>query len=261
MDLAYIGGLFVALFVLVLGVFAGGVAPSSLIDVASILITAGGSIATVVMSNPLALSMKIPTIFKQALNEPKVDLKSKILQIVSFSEKARRDGLLALEDDMDKLDDTFLKKALQLVVDGTDPEIVRNVMQIEIDALDQRHAGNRAWFDSWGTMAPAFGMLGTLIGLVGMLANLGGDASSLGKAMAAALITTLYGSFIANVFALPVASKLKARTITELTIRQILLEGTLSIQAGDNPRIVMEKLVSYLPPVERLDILEAQKRD
>lgn len=259
MDLAFIGGLISALALLVLGVLSGGVSFTALIDPASMLITFGGSISTVVMANPLALSMQMPTIFKQVLNEAKVDLKSKILQIVSFSEKARRDGLLALEDDMDKLDDPFLKKALQLVVDGTDPEIVRNVMQIEIDSLDQRHAGNRAWFDSLGTMGPAFGMLGTLIGLVGMLSNLGGDASSLGKAMAAALITTLYGSFLANVFAIPTASKLKARTLNELTIRQILLEGTLSIQAGDNPRIVMEKLVSYLPPVERVEIFEASK--
>lgn len=261
MDIAFIGGLAAALGVLVLGVFSSGVAVSALINVASVFITFGGAIATVVMMNPLSLSLRIPTIFRQAFFEPKVDIKSKILQIVSFAEKARRDGLLALEDDMDRLDDPFLKKALQLVVDGTDPEIVRNVMQIEIDALEARHTSNQNWFDTLATMGPAFGMLGTLIGLVGMLSNLGGDTSGLGKAMAAALITTLYGSFLANVFALPTKEKLRSRTGDELTIRQILLEGTLSIQAGDNPRIVMEKLVSYLNPAERKAVQQAEKGD
>ncbi|MCS6984818.1 MAG: motility protein A [Leptospiraceae bacterium] len=259
MDLAFLGGLIFALAVLVLGVFAAGVSWGALIDVASVFITFGGSIATVIMQNPLSLTLKVPTIFKQAFFEPKIDVKSKILQIVSFAEKARRDGLLALEDDMDRLDDPFLKKALQLVVDGTDAEIVRNVMQIEIDSLEQRHAANRNWFDTLGTMAPAFGMLGTLIGLVGMLSNLGGDIASIGRGMAAALITTLYGSFLANVFAIPTREKLRGRTNTELTVRQILLEGVLSIQAGDNPRIVLEKLVSYLSPEERKQVQKAER--
>ncbi len=258
MDLAYIIGMAIALGVLVLGVFAGGVSPMALFDLASVFITFGGAAATVIMQNPMAISMKVPTVFQIVLREPVISAKEKILQIVSFAEKARRDGLLALEDDMDQLDDKFLKKALQLVVDGTDPEIVRKVMEIEIGSLEARHAENRGWWDSVSTMGPAFGMLGTLIGLVGMLSNLGGDAQSLGKAMAAALITTLYGSFLANVISIPIANKLRIRTSKEVQIKQILLEGTLSIQSGDNPRIVLEKLVSYLDPAERAAVVENQ---
>ncbi len=258
MDLAYIVGLVIALGVLALGVLAGGVSPLALYDLASILITFGGAAATTMMQNPMSITMKVPEVFKIVLRQQVISAKDKILQIVSFAEKARRDGLLALEDDMDQLDDKFLKKALQLVVDGTDPEIVRKVMEIEIASLEGRHADNRGWWDSLSTMGPAFGMLGTLIGLVGMLSNLGGDAHSLGKAMAAALITTLYGSFLANVISIPIANKLRLRTAEEVQIKQILLEGTLSIQSGDNPRIVLEKLVSYLGPAERAGVIENQ---
>ena len=127
-------------------------------------------------------------------------------------------------------------------------------MMIDLDAMETRHTKNRAWFDSLASLAPAFGMLGTLIGLVGMLKNLGGDASAIGRGMAAALITTLYGSFLSNVFAIPTSNKLKGQTDEESLVKQVMIEGTLSIQAGDNPRIVQEKLASYLDPSMREEI-------
>ena len=256
MDIASLGGLIVALLCMIVGVFAAGIGFGDLYDTASIFIAFGGSTACVIMSNPLSLTLGISKVYQKIFRVPTFDVKSKIMQLVSFSEKARRDGLLALEDDMDQLQDIFLKKALQLVVDGTDPEIVRNVMQIDLDAMEGRHAQSRAWFESLGVLAPAFGMLGTLIGLVGMLKNLGGDATAIGRGMATALITTLYGSFIANVFAIPAANKLKRRTDEEVIVRQIMIEGTLSIQAGDNPRIVQEKLTSYLTPNDRESFAE-----
>ena len=259
MDIASLGGLIVALIALVVGIIAAGLGFGDIVDVASIFITVFGSAATVIVSNPLALTLRIGTIYRKIFQVPVFDVKAKIMQIVSFSEKARRDGLLALEDDMEQLQDAFLKKALQLVVDGTDPEIVRNVMQIDLDAMETRHAKNRAWFDSLASLAPAFGMLGTLIGLVGMLKNLGGDASQIGRGMAAALITTLYGSFISNVFAIPTANKLKGQTEEEALVKQVMIEGTLSIQAGDNPRIVQEKLASYLDPAMREDLKNAEE--
>ena len=251
MDIASLAGIIVALLCMVVGVFAAGIGFGDLYNTASILITFGGSLSCVVISNPLSLTLGIRTVYQKIFKIPNFDVKSKIMQLVSFSEKARRDGLLALEDDMDQLEDIFLKKALQLVVDGTDPEIVRNVMQIDLEAMEARHAKSRAWFESLGVLAPAFGMLGTLIGLVGMLKNLGGDATSIGRGMATALITTLYGSFISNVFAIPTANKLKGQTEEEIIVKQVMIEGTLSIQAGDNPRIVQEKLTSYLTPTDR----------
>ncbi|MDH5717867.1 MAG: motility protein A [Spirochaetia bacterium] len=251
MDIASLAGLIAAAVCLVFGVFSAGLGPAQIIDPASIFITVGGSAATVIMSFPLSMSLGIWGVYKKIFEVTTFDVKNIIIQIVSFSEKARRDGLLALEDDMEQLNDHFMKKALQLVVDGTDPEIVRNVMEIDLEAMELRHAKRRSWFDALAALAPAFGMLGTLIGLVGMLGNLGGDAALIGKGMAAALITTLYGSIIANVLAIPTANKLKNHTEEEILIKQVMIEGTLSIQAGDNPRIVQEKLASYLEPEQR----------
>jgi len=256
MDLASVGGLVTALIALVVGIVTTGIGAGDIIDIPSLFITGVGSLACTAISNPLSLTIGAGGLYAKTFSLPTFDVKSKIMQIVSFSEKARRDGLLALEDDMDKLDDPFLKKALQLVVDGTDPEIVRNVMQIDLDSMEARHSRGRGWFESWGELAPAFGMLGTLIGLIGMLGNLGGDSSAIGKGMAAALITTLYGSFLANVFAIPTVNKLKMQTNEEIIVKQVMIEGTLSIQAGDNPRIVQEKLASYLDPSVRSGLNE-----
>lgn len=252
MDLATILGLSGVVTALIIGVISSGTGLGPLIDIPSVFITVGGGIASNLMANPVSVTLTIPRAFRKIFNVPNFDVKGKIVQIVGFAEKARRDGLLALEDDMDKLEDPFLKKALQLVVDGTDQEIVRSVMEIEMAALEARHGQYRSWFESLAALAPGFGMLGTLIGLIGMLRNMGsGDTSLIGRGMAAALITTFYGSLIQNGFALPTASKLKSLTNQELTVMQIMVEGTLSIQAGDNPRVVQEKLISYLPPDER----------
>jgi chemotaxis protein MotA len=175
--------------------------------------------------------------------------------IVTFSEKARREGLLALEDDLDELDDEFLRKGIQLVVDGTDPEIIRNIMETELNHMESRHATGIKVFEDWGIFAPAFGMIGTLIGLILMLANIE-DKSAIGPGMSTALITTLYGAILANLVFIPVANKLTTVNNQEILIREIMIEGTLSIQSGDNPRIVKEKLVSFLPPEVRAQVEE-----
>lgn len=260
MDLASLIGLITSAIMVVLGIIVTGLGPGQIIDIPSIFITVGGAFGATTASNPLPLTMNMPTIFRIIFKVPEFNIKEKIIQIVSFSEKARRDGLLALEDDMDALEDEFLRKALQLVVDGTDPEIVRNVMQIDLDAMEARHARNRSWFETLAEVAPSFGLIGTLIGLIGMLSNLGGDASAIGRGMSAALITTLYGTMIANIFAIPTANKLAKQTEEESLIKQVMIEGTLSIQAGDNPRIVQEKLASYLDPDAREE-LAAEARD
>jgi chemotaxis protein MotA len=186
---------------------------------------------------------------------PRYNPKELIVTLVSFSEKARREGLLALEDDLDELEDPFMRKGLQLVVDGTDPELVRNVMEREVDQMAERHDTNKKMFDEGAAYAPAFGMIGTLVGLVMMLLNLE-DRSSVGPYLALAILTTLYGAFIANILYTPVGTRLDQMTSYEIVIKSIIVEGTLSIQSGDNPRIVKDKLISFLPPNEREAINE-----
>jgi chemotaxis protein MotA len=175
--------------------------------------------------------------------------------IVSFSEKARREGLLALEDDLDDLDDPFMRKGLQLVVDGTDPELVKSIMENEVEQMVNRHDENKRVFDDWATFAPAFGMIGTLMGLVMMLVNLS-DRASIGPYLAVAIITTFYGAIICYLFCQPLGTRLDQMTNDEVLMKAIILMGVLSIQSGDNPRIVKDKLVTFLPPNQREEISE-----
>lgn len=252
MDIATIVGLGSGLVLLLFGTLQAGLGLADVINIPSVLITFGGATSATVMANQLIATNRLLQVTKKAFNEEKFDVPGLITTLVSFSEKARREGLLALEDDVNELEDVFLKKGIQLVVDGTDPELVRSIMETEMNNIGGRHAAGRDWWDTFGTLAPAFGMLGTLIGLIAMLQNLGnGDASAIGQGMATALITTLYGSFGANMIAIPLVKKLTKKSELELAMKQIMIEGTLSIQSGDNPRIVKEKLSSYLPPSER----------
>ncbi len=256
MDLATFVGFGLALILVIGGMFAGGDI-GIFINVPSLLITGGGAIGVTIMANPMSRVKKAIGMVKKAFFSQDVDLIGLVRTMVSFAEKARREGLLALEEDVSKLEDEFLKKGIQLVVDGTDPELVKSILDTEIGLLESRHAENKAMFDTLGEMAPAFGMLGTLIGLIQMLKNLD-DPDALGPGMAVALITTLYGSFIANVVAIPIAKKLSVRSSQEITARELVVEGVLAIQAGENPRIVEEKLKVFLPP-ELRRALEREK--
>lgn len=252
MDIATLIGFGAGITVLSLGVITAGLDPMSIIDIPSIFITIGGGIAATIIANPWEVTLNMGKVSRKLFYVDKFDIPQLITTLVSFSEKARREGLLALEDDVNELSDEFLKKGIQLVVDGTDPELVRNIMQTEMDNINGRHATGRNWYDILGSVGPGFGMLGTLIGLIAMLQNLGsGDSSAIGTGMAAALITTLYGSFMANLICIPFVKKLIKRNDDELAMKQIMIEGTLSIQSGDNPRIVKEKLSSFLSPSER----------
>ncbi|EQA38808.1 transporter, MotA/TolQ/ExbB proton channel family protein [Leptospira inadai serovar Lyme str. 10] len=252
MDIASLIGLGSALVVVAFGILSAGLNPIDIVDIPSVLITFGGATACTIMAVPWQSTLDVGKITRKAFREEKSDLVELIKTLVSFSEKARREGLLALEDDVNELPEEFLRKGITLVVDGTDPELVRNIMETEMGNIATRHAQGKAWWENWGALAPAFGMIGTLIGLVQMLKNLGsGDPSAIGTGMAAALITTLYGSMGANMFAIPIMKKLIRKSEDELLIKQIMIEKTLSIQSGDNPRIVKDKLASFLPPSER----------
>ncbi len=250
MDISTIIGLISGTVFLILGVWFAKGSLLTFVDPASVMITIGGSIASLLIANPLWKVTSLWKVMRICFFTPKYEPGELILTIVSFSEKARREGLLALEDDLGDLDDPFLRKGIQLVVDGNDPELVRKILETDIEQLMARHDGYKHILDDWATFAPAYGMIGTLMGLVLMLQNLE-DRASIGPGLAVALITTLYGAILCYLVLTPMASKLDLRTNEEVLTKLIMLEGTLSIQSGENPRIVKDKLVSFLPPSER----------
>ena len=240
------------------GIISGGGNVGHMVDIASLVVTGLGGLNSLVMANDFGTMMGAPKAVMMLFNKPSFDESQMIITLISFSEKARREGLLVLEDDIQEVTDPFLKKGMQLVVDGTDPELVKNILNTEIDNIEARHDSVRKIFEDAASLFPAWGMIGTLIGLVIMLRSLGGGGGTeaIGSGMAVALITTYYGSVIANAFALPIAGRLSARHSSEALIKGIMIEGILSIQAGDNPRIVKDKLVSFLPPAQRQKVNE-----
>ena len=222
----------------------------SYIDVPSAIITFGGALAAVMtsysMSDYIGGLKSITLIFKA----PAVNTADLIKKIIDLSNVARKEGLLSLEESASDMDEPFLKKGVLLVVDGTDPDLVRGILETEMECIDSRHKNTAGFWETMGSMGPAWGMIGTLVGLVNMLNNME-DASSIGPSMAVALITTLYGSLLANWICAPTAAKLKADNSVEMMQKQVMIEGLLSIQAGENPRVIEEKLKSFLAPKDR----------
>ena len=253
MDFGIIIGVLGGLTFLIIGIIWAGGSVLLFVDVSSMMITFGGCLSSLLVGYPISTVMKMPRFIRIALFPTRIDPKELIITLVSFSEKARREGLLALEDDLDELEDPFMRKGLQLVVDGTDPELVKAIMDIEIDQMASRHNDNKRMFDDAATYAPAFGMIGTLMGLVMMLVNLS-DRASIGPYLAVAIITTFYGAVACYLVFTPIATKLDMLTENEFVMKTIILMGVLSIQSGDNPRIVKDKLISYLPPSTRAEI-------
>ncbi|HOK41798.1 MAG TPA: motility protein A [bacterium] len=246
MDITTIVGILLGFITIIWGMYL--VAPlSTYYDLASIVIVVGCTAFCYVTFMPLNKIKYFFTVSKVAFKQKKINLTEIIPILVSFAEKARREGLLALEDDIEDLEDDFLKRGIQLVVDGTDPELVKNIMETQMSYIQDRHAYGQSIFENISTLAPAFGMIGTLIGLVAMLLTMS-DPSTIGPSMSTALITTLYGAVIANLFCNPIKAKLEGKSADEILLKKIMLAGMLSIQAGDNPRIVEEKLKAYLPP-------------
>jgi chemotaxis protein MotA len=223
---------------------------ATFMDLSSFCITIGGSLSAMLVNFSFAEFISAFKAFSLLFKKKLPDTGKVLNLIVEFAKKARRDGLLALEDEAQKSDDKFLKKGIQLIVDGTDPELVRNILEIELSFMEERHKSNKAFFDSWGTLAPGFGMIGTVIGLVQMLGNLD-DVAKIGPNMAVALITTFYGALWANLFCIPVAGKMAKMSGEEQFVKQIMIEGILSIQAGENPRIIEEKLLAFLSASQR----------
>ncbi len=260
MDISTIGGMFLGVAMVAMGIIIGGVGVGIYVDIPSILIVLGGSFAGLMISNPLPRVLGVMKYLKHALQIPNYELEKTITTLVNFSERARREGLLALEDDIEEVEDEFLKNGIQLVVDGTDPELIKSILYNDVGQLEERHSIGIKIFDDWGALAPAFGMIGTLIGLIAMLANLD-DPDAIGSGMATALITTLYGSFVANLLFIPIKNKLEDRDKSERLSRDIMIEGILSIQAGDNPNILKYKLISFLEPTKRKEMLDVMMQE
>ena len=215
-------------------------------DLPSIMIVLGGTIAATMISFPGKSLGKIPKHLKIVLMPKKYNPQSYIEQIVYFAKEARINGLLALEDKLNAVEDKFLKNSLLLVVDSVEPEKVKALLNNELDYMDDRHNQDQAFYLQMAEYAPAFGMIGTLIGLINLLANLS-DQAALAASMAVALITTFYGTIIANLFCKPIARKLKERHSEEYLCKMIIAEGVQAIQDGDNPNFIQEKLTRLLP--------------
>ncbi|MBE5949108.1 MAG: motility protein A [Lachnospiraceae bacterium] len=258
MDLATLIGLIAGVFFIVFGIATGPEGWGSFkgfYDLPSILITFGGSFAGTLTCYSLKEYINGFKSFKLAIKSANFDISKTIEDIIQLSNVARKEGLLQLEEAANSLDDPFLKKGILLIVDGTDPDLVRGIMETELMCVEDRHGKVISFWETLASFGPAWGMIGTLIGLINMLGKLE-DVSTVGPSMATALLTTLYGSVLANWIATPIANKLKGNNAVETKMKEVMIEGLLSIQAGENPRVIEEKLKSFLAPSQRNDVQE-----
>ena len=249
MELTTILGIAFGFVIIVAGIMLQG-SIMDYWDAASLVIVLGGTLLATIASYSAKDLKSLPKLFKAAFTKHEYDMNGTITQIIELANIARRDGLLALDNKASEIEDPYMKKGIMLVVDGTDPELIRNIMETELTFIEERHGVGQSMMKSMSAFAPAFGMAGTLIGLISMLKNLN-DASTLGKGMATALITTFYGVLFANLCFSPIASKLQSITEREIRYNELILEGLLAIQAGENPRLIEEKLVSFIAKNEK----------
>lgn len=246
MDLSTILGIGAAFGLMLMAIIQGG--PLTIfINVPSILIVFGGTFGNTLVHYPFSDVFDAMNVAKKTFLHKEIPINSLIVQLMEFANKARKEGILALQGAMEKVDDEFLKKAMQMAVDGQEPETLRNMLNTEIEYIQIRHGKGAEIFSSIAAYAPAMGMIGTLIGLVQMLQTMG-DPSTIGPAMAVALLTTFYGAIIANVFCLPMAGKLKLRSASEVLTKTLIIEGMQSILSGENPRIMEQKLHAFIAP-------------
>ena len=252
MDIASLAGILLGVAMCILGIVtSGGVeAFGNFVDIPSVFVTIGGSLSSVLSSHKLPDFINGFKSISLPFQDKVIDPGQVIKQIIDLSNIGRKEGLLALEEAANNIEDDFLKKGIMLVVDGTDPELVRGILETDLYCLQDRHGKVIGFWEKWAEMGPAWGMIGTLLGLVNMLKKLD-DPSAIGPNMAVVLLTTLYGSLIANWLCTPISNKLKANDAMEVMMREITIEGLLSIQAGENPRVIEEKLKSFLAPSVR----------
>jgi len=229
------------------------------INIPSIFIVLGGVLASTFVAYPMKMLSNLVKVMGRAFKQHEVDLYSDVELIIRIANIARREGILALENVVSEENDPFLQKGIMLIVDGTDPELVRSIMETDLALIKERHSQGQQVLYTMSAFSPAYGMIGTLIGLINMLRNLS-DTDKLGPSMAVALITTLYGVVLANLIFTPMAKKLKFQGDEECLRKELLLEGMLSIQDGENPRIIREKLNAFLS-VSQLHAIQSQQTE
>ena len=252
MNLTFLIGLAGGIGLIVQGILTGGDI-GNFIDAPSLLITLGGTIMTVISNYPASMLKSVPKHIQIMMNTKKFAPEEYIDKLVELAQVARKNGLLALEAEIEQVDDAFFKQSLTMIVDSNDSDKVREILENDLDCLSARHQTVAGMYERGAAIAPAFGMIGTLVGLVNMLSSmdLEGGASDLGKSMATALITTFYGCIIAHMFFSPIANHLHLRDDQEVLCKTLIIEGVLAIQAGENPKFLREKLVSFLAEKQR----------
>ncbi len=238
------------MFGLISGNILEGGNPMGLINLPAAMIIFVGTFGVTLASTSMEQFKAVPALYKKAFTTPPPDYRAEVDRLVSFAEQARREGLLALDDEVQKIDDPFVKKGMQLVVDGTDPEVVREILEAELDGMAARHKSGAQPFVQAGGFAPTLGVLGTVMGLVHVLENLD-KPETLGHSIAGAFIATLYGVGVANVVFLPVGNRLKVLSEQEQEVKAMTIEGILALQAGENPRLVADRLMTFVPPAQR----------
>lgn len=250
MDIASVIGLVVVAALLVASILIGGGSFSSFIDIPSGMVVIGGAIAAALIAFPLKDFLGVFKVLLKVFLNKAEDVPKIIDQIVELAEVARKDGLLALESRMADVEHPFIKLGMQMAVDGSPPEVIEDIMRTEVESIASRHSQGKGLMDTLGRYAPAYGMIGTLMGLIMMLSNMS-DPSSIGAGMAVALITTLYGAIISNAVFLPFADKLGFINKKELVSKEIIIRGIMAIQSGENPRVIRQKLNTFLAPAAR----------
>jgi chemotaxis protein MotA len=252
MDIATLVGLVTGAGLIAWVMFGGGEGanPGMFFSVHGLVVVLGGAIAGTTVSFPLRDVLRLPTVIKNCFLHKQESPQKLIQDLVSYAEIARRDGILSLENVVRSIKDEFLVKGIQMAIDGTDPEIIEDVLKSDLTATASRHATGKGMLDAMAMYGPSFGMIATLIGLVMMLKSMD-DPSKIGPAMAVALLGTLYGALLANLVCGPMATKLAKRSHDELVTKEIIIRGVISIQSGDNPRVVEQKLKTFLEPKMR----------
>ena len=250
MDIASLIGLILAVSLIVTSIALGNAPFTAFVDIPSMLVVLGGASAAALICFPLSSILRAPLIAMKVFLNKKEDRAEMIRQIVALAETARRDGLLALEFKIEDIENPLVKTGIQLAVDGSTPEAVEEVLRTEVEAIASRHREGKSIMDQLGRFAPAYGMIGTLMGLIMMLQDMS-DPSGIGAGMAIALITTLYGAIVANVFFSPFAAKLGLISRNEMVSFEIAIRGVMAIQSGESPRAIEQKLRTFLPPSQR----------
>jgi chemotaxis protein MotA len=245
-------GLIVGMLGIAVGATIEGSKVMAIINPSALLIVLGGTLGATMAGTSFETVKNIPNLYKKVFAAAPPDMVGRVAELVGFAEKARRDGLLALDEQLGSVEDPYTKKGLQLVVDGTDPDLVADVLDAENDAMKKRHQAGTQPFEKAGGYAPTMGIIGTVFGLIHVLSNLDKPAT-LGPSISAAFVATLLGVASANVIYLPISARLKQLSQDELHARSLIVEGILSIQAGDNPRVVQEKLMTFVPPTLRAE--------